>query len=454
MAWTLACLVVLFAIALAVVAWTLTPVNLTPRLERFINEHTIVDVKIERAELTTWGTFPDATLDITGIVVTSHAFEGLPEEQRRRLPAAADTLMTMRHFHAGLNILKALMGRWQVNDVMLVEPQLNMVALDPAHRNYVLMSYSQLRELKKPHIEMTSLEVMRCHSLRWTNVEKGIEVSLPINAAQIKQRRDRRYQVILDATASLNRGTSALLTDLPVELLGTVAWETDRPYRFAASDWQLRLGSTPLRLNFGFDATDALRLDSLRASVSEFSFTAMRHYVEPRLLGEAARVTTDLRGTIAINLLGPYTVSPFIAPQLDIDIDVPSIYLVTEERHRIDSLALKMHAQLRNDLDTYTVERAFIYANTIGIDLSRRLRETLSDPRLTRAEAIARALQFFYDPEQLLSDHEVEMWRKRQQQYLNEQRRREREEARRAQLAAKRKAQEAARKKLRQSHRR
>lgn len=439
---------------MGIVAWTLTPSNLTPRLQRFINSHTIVNVSIGRAELTTWGTFPDATLDIDDIVVTSHAFEGLTAEQRRSLPAAADTLMTMRHFHGGVNIFKALMGTWQVNDVMLVEPNVNMVRFDPAHRNYLLMSYSQLRELKKPHINVTSLEVLRCHTFRWIDIAKDFELSSPVNAAQIKQQRDGRYQVIIDATASINSGGRSLLSDLPVELLGFAEWDTEQPKRFAASEWKLRLGPTPLSLNFGIDATDALRIDSLRVGISEFSFSAMRRYVEPRLLGEAARITTDLRGSIDLHLLHPYTVSPFIAPEIDIDIDVPSIYLVTEERHRIDSLALKMSARLRNDIDTYTVERAFIYANTIGIDLSRRLRETLSDPRLSRAEAIARALQFFYDPEQLLSDREIEMWQKRQHQYLDEQQRREREELRRNREAAKRKAREAARKKLQLRRRR
>ena len=105
-----ACVAGLFLLVCTLIVWILTPGRLTPMVEKQASHMLDAEVNIDRIELTFWHTFPKLTIDVDGLEVMSHSLWQLPDSVKATLPADADSLLTLKSFHAGLNVLPLLAG--------------------------------------------------------------------------------------------------------------------------------------------------------------------------------------------------------------------------------------------------------------------------------------------------------------------------------------------------------
>lgn len=140
---TLLALVVFVLGVLTVAVTYLQPERLTPIVEKYANDYLDADVKIGRVELSFWSTFPKFEVDIRDLAVRSKALDRLPAEIRSELPAYSDSLLSLRHFNAGLNIPKLSVGKIALYDVILEHPAVNIVQATPELSNLDIFPESE-----------------------------------------------------------------------------------------------------------------------------------------------------------------------------------------------------------------------------------------------------------------------------------------------------------------------
>ncbi|MDE5646479.1 MAG: hypothetical protein K2I57_01440, partial [Muribaculaceae bacterium] len=100
----LAVVILLVAGLLTTVVVVLSPERLTTLVSRYSSDYIDGSVTAKRIELTFWSTFPRLSVDIDSLTLVSGALDRLDPDVRDRLPADADTLLTLRSLHGGLNL--------------------------------------------------------------------------------------------------------------------------------------------------------------------------------------------------------------------------------------------------------------------------------------------------------------------------------------------------------------
>ena len=134
--WFVIGIVLLITLLLGGVVWILTPERLTPIVEQYANEFLDAQVEIGRVELTFWKTFPQLKVDVDSVTIVSDNFKELDDSHRVLLPANADTLLSLTHFHGGVGVTALMAGKIEVYEVELREPMINLVQLDDSLSNF------------------------------------------------------------------------------------------------------------------------------------------------------------------------------------------------------------------------------------------------------------------------------------------------------------------------------
>ena len=91
-------LLLLIALLLGAVALILTPSRLTPLVNEYSSRYLDAQVRFDTVTLSVFENFPNVSVKLSGGEIISHAFAGLPDSLRTRIPAAADTLLKFDEF--------------------------------------------------------------------------------------------------------------------------------------------------------------------------------------------------------------------------------------------------------------------------------------------------------------------------------------------------------------------
>ena len=110
---TVAALLALMLITVGVAVWILTPERLTPIVCKYGSEFLDADINAKRVELTFWSTFPRLTVEVEDLEVISRVFDKADPLQRSRIPAGADSLLSVGMFRGGINL--ALLPAGHIN---------------------------------------------------------------------------------------------------------------------------------------------------------------------------------------------------------------------------------------------------------------------------------------------------------------------------------------------------
>ena len=151
---TLAALLLIVAALLTAVVIALSPERLTRIVTRYSPDYIDGTLTASRIELTFWSTFPRLSVDIDSLTLVSNAFNGLDPELRHQLPANADTLLTLRSLHGGLNLASLLAGRYELYDVAVSQPSVNIVVANDSTANYNLTPESSASTDPLPSISI------------------------------------------------------------------------------------------------------------------------------------------------------------------------------------------------------------------------------------------------------------------------------------------------------------
>lgn len=101
-------LLLLIALLLGAVALILTPSRLTPLVNEYSSRYLDAQVRFDTVTLSVFENFPNVSVKLSGGEIISHAFAGLPDSLRTRIPAADDTLLKFDEFSVSLNLPQLL----------------------------------------------------------------------------------------------------------------------------------------------------------------------------------------------------------------------------------------------------------------------------------------------------------------------------------------------------------
>lgn len=349
--WTIGSLIGLFFIILVLVGWILSPSQLTPLAEKYANEYLDADVKIGKAELTIWKTFPYVTVDVDSLQIVSHAFKNLSSEERGKLPLNSDTLLVADRFHGGVNVLKIMAGIIDVRDVLAESAVLNFVAYSPelSNANIVAPSEDDSSSSEMPDIRFNSVELSRGNKVRFFSLSDSIDSNLTIDAMQFVNRKDDNYQFLFDGTASVRLGEIQSLNKMPLSVTGNLDWSFADMLNFDIENWNIHFGEIPLTFNLKANLTKDIRVDKFNFVLGEFYVNEIRKYVAKEYVSALEGIETNCRGTLEVELVKPYVFSEKILPSLKATFEIPDSYLKDSRGQKLECFKMSAEADFNGE---------------------------------------------------------------------------------------------------------
>lgn len=403
--WTLFSFVILFSIILTLIVWILSPSQLTPLAEKYANQFLDADVKLGKVELTVWKTFPNITVDVDNLEILTHAFDNLPKEERAKLPAYQDTLLTMDKFHGGVNVLKLLVGSIEVNDVMLENPYANIVVYSPTVASYNITKPSSDEPSVMPDIIINSIEISHCNNINYYSAEDLVYTNVSIPASQFIKQEKGKYQFLLDAMVSIKIGEVQALNKFPIYINGNVDWNLKQIMKVGIENWKLKLGNTPIKLTLDADLTKSTKINKFNAVIGEFNFTEIKKYLPKEYLGFASDIETNCRGTLKFELKEPYEMEKSLIPSLEVSLDVPDSYLIGHNGKRLDNFTFAIKANINGkniDDSRIDLSRFKVKGESLTLNANGSATHFISNPKATGEVQcnvdIAKALEIFDIP--------------------------------------------------------
>lgn len=402
--WTVVSFIGLLSIALTLLVWILSPSQLTPLAQKYANEYLDATVSFGRMELTFWKTFPDISVDIDKTQILTHAFNKLPAEERTKLPAYQDTLLVMDKFHAGVNVLKLLVGEVEINDVMLDGPQANVVIYSPTIASYNIIKPDST-ETELPTLNINSVEIAHCKKINYFSLPDEMSVNMAIPAAQFVKQESGKYQFLIDAATSLKLGDVQALNNFPININGTVDWDINNMMKMGIENWKMKFGNVPVTLALGMDLTNSPKIDKFNAVIGEFNVTELKKYLPDEYLGVAKKIETNCRGTIKMDLTKPYDAQKSAIPSIVATLDIPNSYMVGPNGKRLDSFMMALRTIIDGDnIDNSVVElnKLILRGESVAVDVNGRATHLISNPKAAGEILcnmnIAKAIEIFNLP--------------------------------------------------------
>lgn len=385
--------IVLIVIAVLTVATnTLMPEKLTPLVEEVCNSNLgKAHVEIGRLELTLWHTFPYATLQADDVTVISEVFDTLSAENRAKLPENADSLLSISRFRVGVNILKALMLKIDIRDIMVTGMKANIVEYSPELANYLFMPESTGSEesdnsLDSPLLrgfELNSIEITDGRSLNYFSLPSQLDCEIDINAVQLSQQTNGQLQIVADTYAQVAANGEQWLEKFPISVNAYLKWSADNPLRVDILPSTAKLGALALEYSSGLSLAKSLTVDSLNVGIPEFCLVDQIQYFPQKLRTSLQGIESDLGCSVKMKLTAPYCIEKDSLPSLNLTFNIPGGYLQGPKRRRIDKLAIDGEIIMKGKNPDSS--RIIIYdaiLNGIGVQLtaSADIDNPLADP--------------------------------------------------------------------------
>lgn len=385
--WTLFSLLSLIIIILAAVVWILSPSQLTPLAEKYANEYLDADVKIGRAELTIWKTFPYATIDIDDLTIVSNAFKSLSHAQRATLPEYADTLIDIRSFHIGINLVKISLLKFELQDIMLNQPRINLVAYSPTIANYNIVPPSPTDDepFTLPNISINSIEINNCRGINYFSAPDSMEVNLRIAAIQLATTNNTNFQLFFNGSTSVAMANQPVLTDFPFKINGIIDWNYSNPLEFALSNWKMTLLDFPVDCNLKMSLNEKPAINKFDIAIGPVSLTSILPLIPEKQAKYFNGIKTDINTSIKLALTKTYILNEFGLPSLNLDILIPKSYIKFPKGERIDRFAIDAKVKLNGsalDSSIITLNNLEVGGRSIDFNIKGKVSNLISNPHI------------------------------------------------------------------------
>lgn len=380
--------VVLFlALVITLVVWILTPERLTPLIEKYGSEYLTADVRLGRAELTFWSSFPHFEVDLTNLNLVSRTLDTLTADQRAQLPQAADSLLSVKTFHGGINMLKLLATEIALYDVTIDHPEVNLVAYNDSINNYSIVPPSEKEEpdttpVKLPDISINRFAITGGAPIRYFSLADSIDAGVSVNAIELAGEEAPVYMLDLSGLASAKIDPHLEIDRLKFALNGGLHWSPSAPFDIKLEQFTIGAGL----LNAVLDATASLdgtpTISALTMRLEKFRVIDAINTIPAYYRNAFTGFKTDLEMEASMELRQPYQPTVSSIPVAHILVNVPDGTASYQEL-QLSKMALTAAIDLAgDDIDKAIIDikRLTAIGHGVGFNLDASLTRLKSDP--------------------------------------------------------------------------
>lgn len=389
-AWIVGLVVAVILLAMCGVAWILTPERLTSIVGAQANQLLNADVGLARVELTVWRTFPHLILDVDSLVIRSRAFDGLPEAERAKMPADADTLLVIGRFHGSLNVPALLAGNISLSDIHLGASKINAVVYDSETANFDI-TYPSVDSVETstgtllvPDIRIDRFEIQDSLPVRYYSVPDSMNLALTVRKSPLLTGNDSGYHVDLNAGMDMLLPPELRYKSLDMSINGNVKWSYERPEIVELSDFELGVGALKPKFDLALNLSEPMTLSRFGVALGGVSPDDLLSVVPDTYRGKIGDIDTDMRIDMEVTLLSPYVVGVDSGlPSMDVRLAVPRCRLLYDRKYELKSFAFEGNMNIPDgDINKAVLEVGRLQASAVGavVDLKGRFTNLTSDP--------------------------------------------------------------------------
>lgn len=393
--WSLTILVsiiVVLCAAITAVVTILKPERLTPLVLEYAPDYIDGTVSASRIELTFWRTFPRLTLDVDSLVVISNALNNLDGSVREKLPQWADSLLSIEKFSGAVNIQKAFTGNWEIYDLLVKGPSMNIVVINDSVANYniILPSDDEQSESPIPNIEIKHFRLTDSRPIRYFSLPDSLLAEVYVKTIHLDGKKPPLYQLQTSTKGDL---FSPLLGVLNVDSLdfsidGKIKWNVSQPKTIGLEDFKIVVDNVEANFSANVDMADTLTVNELKWSLPSVRIEDVVRFFP----SDVRKGMGNFKSDLALKFEGELT-EPYVYDSLSNDLPsfkgtlvVPECYVKWPEKHLdikkfiLDSKFTVDGKNLNNS--KIEVPRLFLHGNAVDLDMRGMLTSPVNDPRI------------------------------------------------------------------------
>lgn len=321
-----ASLLLLIIAAVGVAVWVLTPERLTPMVNNLASEQLNAEVRASRVEIFFWSTFPRLTVEVDSLHIVSHSLHGAPADLRAKLPADADSLMSLAGFRGGVDVLSLLIGNISLYDVKLQSPRLNIVQADSVWANYNIVPPSEEKKepkpLELPNISITRFSIVDGFPVRFTSIADSTSVEAVIAATNLEGSDAPTYTLTVSGKGGGTLG-KLNIPAIPFGINGGVHWRAAEPGAVRLKDVDLSADKVAFQLNAAAQLLDTLAVNELKVVGRDIALADVLKLVPEQFGAELKKIETDLKASLSVELQQPYIPSTGHIPPVAVELTMP-----------------------------------------------------------------------------------------------------------------------------------
>lgn len=321
---------------LAVIAldlW-LTPKRISEIIDREASKYLDADLKTGDVSYTLWSSFPDLSVNVDSITVTSRSLSPLSQEVKKELPPDAARLFSARSISASLNLRKALSGDIDVKDITVSHPEIKIVIANDSVNNFSILQ----ENIGKPDmksVKIGKIELIDPTVIDFADLTTGTRMKADINRLRISDLKMTQNGILslnsyLESDISGKAGMYELPRAVKLTAEGTVTVGMT-PATLSVSNYKIRVDDDLCAvISSDIITAPEPEISKLDANISATDIMAYLPFIPEEIIGKLGNASQYLKGIsgLAINLDfsldSPYRIKSREFPALTGDIYLSS----------------------------------------------------------------------------------------------------------------------------------
>lgn len=377
LSWICVSLILILVLLLGAVVWIFTPERLTPIVERYANEYVNAKVDVGRVELTFWKTFPQLRVDVDSVAIVSNGFSGLDNGKRASLPVNADSLLTLSHFHGGVNVVALLSGKIEVYEVELRRPMINLVQYNDSISNFDIVPPSEpdtavAESSGLPDLSIARFAIVDALPITYTSVADSLNVGVTLGVTYLDGNDAPQYEIALNGDAKALLPPAIVEANLPIGLNGNIQWSPAEPYVVSMHDFAIDIAELHSTLDATVDMTGDMIVEGLDFKIHGLPISAVLAHIPAEYRVPAIEnINTDLIVNAGVTLSQPYNLMSDALPTAAVSVELPEGKLQFGKHHKPLDISADISADLNgHDLNASTINVKSFAINGVSIDVN------------------------------------------------------------------------------------
>ena len=381
---TVAALLALMLITVGVAVWILTPERLTPIVCKYGSEFLDADINAKRVELTFWSTFPRLTVEVEDLEVISRVFDKADPLQRSRIPAGADSLLSVGMFRGGINLALLPAGHINLYDVEIQRPRVNLVQLDSTMANYDIVPPSEKSEdtdTPLPSISLDRFLVSGGFPVRYRSIPDSLDVMAQMSTIDIGSDGNAVYSLKIDGKGGA--GVADLrIPPMKFGVNGGIEWRPSEPSAVRLHELKIGVADVAVTLDAFVHFSDSLTVHEMTLESKDIQIRKVIDMIPGEYRGNLDKLRTNLQASLRVELLERYSPGSGRIPSLRMDLTMPkgTLEYGPLKLSRVEADVTAVIDGTTPDATVITVRRLGATGRAVDFTLSGSLRQPLSDP--------------------------------------------------------------------------